>query len=107
MNTAASLAPSVIDWPLLLQYAVIVLAAAAASAWWLLRSLAPALERRLRIAVALPLLRNGRPQWMRALGRRIAPSPQSATGCGGCDSRCDSAQTETSASHRTAAPRMR
>ena len=74
---------------LLLQYAVIA-AAVLASAWFVLRTRAPATTRRLRIALALPLVREGRPAWLRALGRRIAPpaTGQGAvdckTDCGGC-----------------------
>lgn len=74
------------DWlPLALQYALVTVAVAL-SAWAVLRAQAPAFERRLRTALALPLLRAGRPAWMRALGRWIAPAPAvSAAGCGGCD----------------------
>jgi hypothetical protein len=51
-----------------------------------LRKQAPALERKLRIALALPLVREGRPAWLRAIGRRIAPPVKTAdAGCGGCD----------------------
>ena len=73
--------------PLAAQYAIVALAVAL-SAWAVLRAQAPAFERRLRGALALPLLRAGRPAWMRALGRRIAPPPRaSAAACGGCE-RC-------------------
>jgi hypothetical protein len=45
--------------------------------------------RRLRLALALPLARAGRPAWMRALARRIAPPVQGGGkdcgGCGGCE----------------------
>lgn len=71
--------------PLAAQYAIVALAVTL-SAWVVLRAQAPAFERRLRGALALPLLRVGRPDWMRALGRRIAPPPRaSAAACGGCD----------------------
>lgn len=75
--------------PLALQY-LIVAAAVAISAWVVLRKQWPRVERRLRIALAAPLVREARPQWLRALGRRIAPAPlNAATGaCGGCD-RCE------------------
>ncbi|MBP6749197.1 MAG: hypothetical protein KA144_06125 [Xanthomonadaceae bacterium] len=75
--------------PLALQY-LIVAAAVAISAWVVLRKQLPRLERRLRIALAAPLVREARPHWLRALGRRIAPTPlNAATGaCGGCD-RCE------------------
>lgn len=68
---------------------LIVAIAVAISAWVVLRRQAPGLERRLRIALALPLVRDGRPAWLRAIGRRIAPRVRTAdVGCGGCDG-CD------------------
>lgn len=68
-----------------LQYALVA-AAVALSAWAVLRAQAPAFERRLRGALALPLLRAGRPAWVRRFGRWIAPRPKaSAAACGGCD----------------------
>lgn len=70
--------------PLPLQYAVIA-AAVAVSAWVVLRKQAPNVERRLRIALAVPLVREGRPAWMRSLGRKLAPMPKTASDCGGCD----------------------
>jgi hypothetical protein len=73
---------------LALQYAVIAVAVLV-SAWVVFRKQAPGAARRLRITVALPLVREGRPGWMRALGKWIAPvSNASADGCGGC-SGCD------------------
>lgn len=75
------------DASLLLQYlliAVLVLA----SGWMVLRSQAPALARRLRTALALAFLREGRPGWLQALGRKIAPPSKGKGGCGGCDG-CD------------------
>ena len=49
----------------------------------------PNATRRLRIAIALPMLRTGRPKWMRSLGRCIAPMPEAGSkDCGGCDG-CD------------------
>lgn len=76
------------DAGLLAQYIVIALAVLV-SAVVVIRKQFPAITRRLRIAIALPLLRDGTPAWMRSLGRTIAP-PQRANGrnCGGCDS-CD------------------
>ena len=57
------------------------------SAWVVFRKQAPNAARSLRIALALPLLRDGRPAWLRALGKRIAPTPTaSSDGCGGCNS---------------------
>ena len=46
----------------------------------------PNATRRLRIALALPLLRDGRPAWRRALAKKIAPPGQGAgKDCGGCN----------------------
>lgn len=72
---------------LALQYAIVA-AAVLASAWVVFRKQAPGAARRLRIALALPLVRDGRPAWLRALGKRIAPAPKAAGGCNGCDG-CD------------------
>jgi hypothetical protein len=71
---------------LLLQYLVIALAALV-SAWVVLKKQFPGTARRLRGALALPLVRPQRPAWMQALGRRIAPPASGGSaGCGGCDS---------------------
>ena len=75
---------------LALQYVVIAVAVLA-SAWVVFRKQAPNAARRLRIALALPLVREGRPGWLRVLGRKIAPVPKKAVdgcgaACGGCDS---------------------
>lgn len=71
---------------LTLQYLLIALAVTI-SAWVVFRKQAPNAARRLRVALALPLLRDGRPAWLRAFGKRIAPAPKaSADGCGGCNS---------------------
>lgn len=73
---------------LTLQYIVIALAVIV-SAWVVLNKQFPNAARRLRIALALPLVREGRPVWMRRFGKRIAPAPRSgANACGGCNS-CD------------------
>ena len=70
---------------LLLQYAVVALVVAY-SAWMVMKRQFPGTLRRMRIALALPLVRDGRPDWMRALGRRIAPEPRRADAeCGGCN----------------------
>jgi hypothetical protein len=70
---------------LLLQYAVIALAVLASVAVVMKRQF-PNATRRLRVACALPLLREGRSGWMQALGRWIAPEAKSlANACGGCD----------------------
>ena len=73
---------------LALQYAVIGLAVAVSAAF-VMRTQFPAATRRLRVACALPLLREGRPAWLQAIGRRVAPRATSAaTACGGCNT-CD------------------
>lgn len=73
------------DAGLLLQYGVIALAVLASAAYVLHRQL-PAFTRRLRVACAVPLVREGRPRWLRSLGRRIAPpATAGAAACGGCD----------------------
>lgn len=73
---------------LALQYIFIALAVMV-SAWVVFRKQAPNAARSLRIAVALPLVREDRPAWLRAFGRRIAPAPTRAgDGCNGCDSGC-------------------
>ena len=74
------------DGGLLAQYFVIALVVVASIAI-VARSQFPAATRKLRIAVALPLLREGMPGWARLLGRRLAPVPRGKTaGCAGCDS---------------------
>lgn len=75
------------DAGLALQYLVVAVVVAA-SAWMVLRRQFPAAARRLRVAVAVPLVREGRPPWMRALGRRIAPPVAGGKGCGSCGG-CD------------------
>ena len=52
--------------------------------------------RRLRVSIALPLLREGRGTWLSALGRRIAPLPSTmaGAGCGGCNN-CGIGTTQT------------
>ena len=70
---------------LFLQYVVVALAVLL-SAWVVMKKQAPNATRRLRIALAVPLLRDGRPAWVRALGRRVAPVPIPADTCGGCTS---------------------
>ena len=73
------------DGSLLLQYIVIALAVLA-SVVVVLRKQFPNATRRLRVAIALPLLREGRPTWLRALARRVAPPGQGGgKDCGGCN----------------------
>lgn len=76
------------DSGLLLQYVLIALAVAL-SAGYVVKRQWPGPVRRLRIACALPLLRDGRPAWLRKVGRWIAPpalgsSGACGTGCDGC-----------------------
>lgn len=77
------------DTGLLAQYVVIALAVLA-SLVVVVRKQFPQATRRLRIALALPLLREQRAGWVKSLGRSIAPAPGARGGgdCGGCDS-CD------------------
>ena len=76
------------DAGLALQYAVVA-AVVALSAWMVLRRQFPVAARRLRVVLAIPLVREGRPVWVRALGRRIAPpvlhGGKGCGACGGCD----------------------
>jgi hypothetical protein len=73
---------------LALQYFVIALAVTV-SAWVVLNKQFPDLARRLRVALALPLVREGRSTWLRAFGKWIAPASKTgADACGGCSS-CD------------------
>ena len=76
------------DASLLLQYIVVALAVVASIAVVMHKQF-PKATRELRIALALPLLREGSPGWMQSLGRRIAPVARGKiAGCAGCDS-CD------------------
>lgn len=77
-----------VDAALLVQYVVIALAVVL-SAGFVAKRQFPGAVRRARLAMAVPLVREGRPAWMRRLGRRIAPPSKSlGGGCGGCDG-CD------------------
>lgn len=70
---------------LTLQYVVIALAVVL-SAWVVLKKQFPQAARRACIAIASPMLREGRPAWMRSLARLIAPAvTASNAACGGCD----------------------
>jgi hypothetical protein len=70
---------------LVFQYAVIGMAVLLA-ALFVWRTRFPRSWRAMRIAIAIPLLREGRPGWMKSLGRRIAPASALASGeCGGCN----------------------
>ena len=77
-----------VDAGLLAQYLVIALAVVF-SAGYVARRQFPDSVRRLRMALAVPMVREGRPLWLRNLGRRIAPPGRATDGaCGGCNS-CD------------------
>lgn len=76
------------DLPLWLQYLVVALIVLVAL-WMFLRRQFPTAVRRARIALATPMVREGRPAWMRGLARRIAPPGSvGGAGCGGCNG-CD------------------
>ena len=69
---------------LLVQYILIALAVIA-SVWVVAVKQFPGSVRRLRILLATPLLREGRPEWLQGVGRWIAPPGQGGAGsCGGC-----------------------
>lgn len=73
---------------LLAQYLVIALAVLLSAAYVVRRQL-PGPVRRLRIACAVLLVRDGRPAWMQGIGRWIAPAVATGgdacgTGCSGC-----------------------
>lgn len=78
------------DASLVLQYAIIAVAVVV-SAWVVVKKQFPGPLRKVRIALALPLLREGRTRWQQALGRRIAPAGSVVNGripgtdCAGCD----------------------
>jgi hypothetical protein len=56
------------------------------SAGYVARRQFPQGVRRLRLACAVPLVREDRPAWMRRLGRWLAPASAKGGGdCGGCN----------------------
>ncbi len=70
---------------LLLQYLLIALAVCVSLAV-VMRKQFPGATRRLRIALALPLLRDGAPAGLKKIGRWIAPRPVAGgKDCGGCN----------------------
>jgi hypothetical protein len=70
---------------LVLQYLVIALAVLA-SAWVVVCKQFPAGVRKLRIALAVLLVRDGRSVWLRRLGLAIAPvRVADGSDCGGCN----------------------
>lgn len=71
--------------PLMLQYIVIALVVLA-SIVVVMRKQFPNATRRMRIALALSLLRESAPGWLKPVGRAIAPPARGAgKGCDGCD----------------------
>ncbi|MBU8976110.1 hypothetical protein JI752_008115 [Lysobacter sp. MMG2] len=74
------------DAGLLAQYAIIAVAVLL-SAWFVAKRQFPNAVRRLRIAIAIPLVREGRAGWAQKVGRWIAPPAALNDGsCGGCNS---------------------
>ena len=74
------------DGGLFWQY-VVIAAAVLVSILVVIRKRAPGLERRVRGALALWLVRDGRSVRLQRLGRAIAPPAAGQGGaCGGCDS---------------------
>lgn len=70
---------------LAVQYIVIAIAVLL-SAWVVMKKQFPQAMRRARVAVAVWLLRDGRPRWLQPLARRLAPVTIDPVGaCGGCD----------------------
>ena len=73
------------DAGLLLQYLIIAVAVVL-SAWVVAKKQFPGAVRTLRVSVALFLLREGRPEWLRGAGRWLAPPGTAGDGsCGGCN----------------------
>ena len=68
-----------------LQYALIAMAVLLAGLFvW--RTRFPSSWRATRIALAIPMLREGSPGWLQSVGRRIAPASALASGeCGSCN----------------------
>lgn len=75
---------------LLVQWLVVGLAVLA-SAVQVARLRFPGAVAALRRSLVLFLMRDGRPAWLRRIGRAIAPAPRvtlpAAGGCGGCGER--------------------
>ena len=71
--------------PLALQYSLIGIAVVLAGLFvW--RTRFPRSWRATRIALAIPMLREGSPVWLQRIGRRIAPASALASGeCGNCN----------------------
>lgn len=81
---------------LTLQYMIIAVAVLV-SAWVVMKKQFPGAVRRLRVAMALPLLRERRSGRLQRLGRWLAPAPRLSgePGCNGCSS-CEPASTKSS-----------
>lgn len=70
---------------LLAQYAVIALAVLVSVAYVARRQF-PAAVRQMRLMLAVPLVREGRPLWVQRVGLVVAPPGRAVGGrCGGCD----------------------
>lgn len=70
---------------LLVQYTVIALAVVLSAAYVARRQF-PAAVRRLRVVLAVPMVRDGKPRWLQRLGRAVAPPARGAVdGCGSCN----------------------
>lgn len=74
------------DASLTVQYAIIAVAVVV-SAWVVVKKQFPGPVRKARVTLALPLLRQGRADWVQRLGKWVAPPGFATTGkaCGGCD----------------------
>jgi hypothetical protein len=70
---------------LALQYVVVALAVLASCGVVGVKQF-PGATRRLRMALAIALLRDGRPGWLRWLGRLVAPPVLAEGDCGSCNS---------------------
>ncbi|MDR2872381.1 MAG: hypothetical protein LBV45_07680 [Xanthomonadaceae bacterium] len=78
---------------LLLQYGVIGLAVLI-SVYVVIKKQFPVAARRLQIRLAIFLLRDSRPDWLRRIGKHIAPVPRNRSGsCSGCTD-CDPDQNQ-------------
>lgn len=72
---------------LVVQYVIVVLAVVV-SACVVVHKQSPALSRRVRMRIAIPLVRASRPSWLAKLGRWIAPSVVEGASCDGCNNGC-------------------
>jgi hypothetical protein len=74
-----------VDAGLLVQYLVIALAVVSSAAYVARRQF-PAAVRRLRVVLAVPMVRDGKPRWLQRLGRVVAPPVRGDSGsCGTCN----------------------